>query len=302
MPQATGYPAAQQQQIAEQPPTAPAVEQSTLPDPISVLDGQLKVLQDSFAQRAQRVKDYGFKKAEEHNYHIGKLQSEYDARKLEIMQVRGTLDTIRGAIDSGHIDPEAGAKAMYGLVFPKDVVKAMYPEPAAAPEEPTRRPFAPSTMEDYRELAGNIAKAAEKDRSYIPFYGGPVPQQELVKQYLVFRQATGYDSSQVTPAEQRQLDANWDAVMRSKGSYQWDLTAPEIKALRTYGDPVLKAAANKVSPMARGLAAQQKQQQKPAAGLKPQDAMIGRTVTRGGKEWRVVGVDTDGTPLVEPAN
>jgi hypothetical protein len=298
MPQALGYPAAQQQQAVTQP--AAPVEQSALPDPISVLDGQLNLLRTSFEQRARRIEEFGFKDAKEHNYYVTKLQQESDARKLEIMQVRDTLSMIQSGIASGHIDPDAGAKAMYGLVLPKDVVAAMYPKPQDASQEgPTRRPFTPNTLTDYRELAKEFADAGAKDgrRGF-----DPVTRQNLqIRQYLAFRQNTGYDdSSQITNAERRQLDSEWDAVMRTEG-HQWDPTAPEIKSLRTYGDPVLQAAANKVSPMARSLAAQQKQAQKKERP-KPQESIIGSTLTRGGRRWRVVGVDTDGTPLVEPAN
>lgn len=245
-------------------PVTPATP--SVPEPMDILSGHLDSLQQTFRQKEQQLRSLteGPNRITPAQYasQIQRLQADYDQQKAQITQTQGTFSVLQSAIESGRIDPDTGRKAMYSLVLPKEAVYALYPKAEAASAEPTRRPFSPTALLDYADTAAEFAQAVDRRSFFSPASAEIVPQTDLLKQYTAWRTQSGYDS--LTANEQRQLDAEWDAVMRGDPRRQWDTSDPQIKALRTYGDPVLRAAATRVSPLARELAAEQKRQQPPA--------------------------------------
>ncbi len=223
--------------------------QSTADRPESILEQHLQGLQDSFREREGNLKAFGLKE-NEHNFHVQKLQREYDDRKFEMMQTRGALDVIQRAMAAGQMDETAGNQAMYSLVLPREAVQAMFPKPQQTGV--ARRPFTQRYLKEVQDQFKEAAKEAPTTPSYLPRRFEDVPQEGLIEVYLQQRAFQGYDA--LPPIEQKQYDAAIDSAARDDRNLQWDPSSTDIKSLRTYGNRLLGSLARKISPFARSIA------------------------------------------------
>ena len=212
---------------------------------------QLKLLQNNFSEREATLRSYKLS-PEEHNSYVSKLQMAYDDGKLKIGQMKSIIDGINASMEQGIIAPEAGQQAMMALFYPQDVMAEAFPtvkQPAAI----NREPITPQQLSgQYRPLMKDFAEAAPRPGHFWTSKANePRTQEDLIDQYVAFRENVGYDS--MTPVEQRQIDSEWDGFIKTKKAYKWDPSAPDIKALRTYGNKLSSAIASKVSPFAAAI-------------------------------------------------
>jgi len=298
---------------AGQPPAPatgqPALDQPAPDHPLGILDQQFQDLQDEFRPREQRL--VGDKlPTKEHRRQISLLQREYDGRKSKLTQTRNALGVITRAVQNETIDEDAGKKAMFGLVLPREATDAMFPRPISPGAEPT--PFSPSALKDVTEFAGEFADAAESEGDLIPFNRDPKNKDSLIKQYQEYQTGTGYHSDKTSTARRQQLDQVWDSKMRSgKQFVAWNAT--DVATLRPYKSRLTQQAAKLGSPLARGIARAKKINEgkkfgswTPSIPDKPAapgtSKKIGDILTKNGVKYKITGFDTDGDPLVDRAN
>lgn len=215
-----------------------------MPDtPYSILDNQFNQLRRYYTDKEQKLRIRRLPKAQ-HNAELAGMQSAYDAQKFKISSMRSQLNNIRR---SG-TDPTLIDEAMWKLVAPEQ----------AAIRFPTKRiptervPISPTALGRHEEMMAEFAEAAPSVGEFFTREKfEPRSQVDLVKQYVGWREAIGY--ANYTPGQQRQLDIQWDDVMKGRPKYEWDPASPQIKALRTYGGRITSIAAKKVSPLAASI-------------------------------------------------
>lgn len=166
---------------------------------------------------------------------LEEFQTGYDA---QLNTITANMETVRQTqewIDIGMIDPEAGRKAMWETIVPKEIQEAMYPRQEA---EPMRAPFSPGQMKTHRESIEEFAGAAAGKR-YGRFTGWdwtkkdkPPTAPALYQKYKSWRTNIGYDD--MTAVQQRQLDGEWDTWVTGKG-WDWKPQSGAVRALRAKG-------------------------------------------------------------------
>jgi len=154
-------------------------------------------------------------------------------------QQTGELQTIQRLMDQGVINPEAGQKAMWRLVLPKETHGAMFPSGGA---------FSPGQLKAYKEQMTEFALSGKEEPGIE--WGKPVRTQgTLVQQYLKARSQAGYDDPSWTPTQKRQYDVEWDALMAGESYLRWDPLSPEVRAIRAKGK-LQEAVAKQITPLA----------------------------------------------------
>lgn len=216
-----------------------------MPDtPYSILDSQQHQLRRYYTDREQKLRIRRLPKAQ-HNAELANMQSAYDAQKFRISSMRSQLDDIRR---SG-TDPTLRDEAMWRLVVPPEQAAAMFP----TVKKPTERvPISPPSLKSHLKTMVKFAEAAPSiGEIFTREKFEPRSQTDLIKQYTAWREAMGY--ANYTPGQQRQLDFQWDELMRDRPKYEWNPKSPEILSLRTYGGRITGIAAKKISPLAKSI-------------------------------------------------
>ncbi len=161
------------------------------------------------------------------------FQTDYDE---QLNAITANMETVRQTqqwIDIGMIDANAGRKAMWETIVPKEIQEAMYPRPET---EPMRAPFSPGQLETHQERIEEFAGSATKEKRFR--FGYDFLRKDvrthgtILKQYKAWRTNIGYDD--MTAVQQRQVDNEWDAEIRNKG-WDWRPDLAEVKALRAKG-------------------------------------------------------------------
>lgn len=188
-------------------------------------------------------------------------------------QQMGELETIQRLIDQGVIDQQAGQKAMWRMVLPKETHGAMFPAGGA---------FSPGQLKAYKEQMTEFALSGKEEPGIE--WGKPVRTQgTLVQQYLKARSQAGYDDPSWTPTQKRQYDVEWDALMAGESYLRWDPLSPEVRAIRAKGK-LQEAAAKQITPLAASVAKAKVRGGKPMYGWFEHGMQIrrpeGKTLTR----------------------
>jgi hypothetical protein len=214
-----------------------------MPDtPYSILERRLSDLQDYYDDQVEKLKTQRPPK-EQWNSVIAGFQSDYDRQKFQINSLRGQLDAIRRS----DIDPDLAEEAAWRLVLPQEHAGAMFPTVRPKQEG---APISPPALTAQRTMIEDFAKGAKEEPGWE--WGPPKRKQEsLLEQYVNWRVGAGYDD--FSPGQQKQLDFQWDRVMKTHPEYQWDPTSPDVSALRTGGSRLLGEAAKRVSPLAASI-------------------------------------------------
>lgn len=205
--------------------------------PQGLIGQQLQNLQQAFKPRLAKLEAAGLNR-KEHNFHIDKLQAEYDQEKGRITEHQFTMDVLQRAMDNETLDPEAGIKAQYAEVLPREAVAAMFPRPESQPQG--RVPFSPSALQSYSELAGKFADGADKEMT--PNYrsifkskpDSPRLRGSLISQYRRYQEVIGYFDPRTTVMQQRQMDHSWDDMMKAGGDKYAAWTPMDVTPLRPY--------------------------------------------------------------------
>lgn len=168
---------------------------------------------------------------------VKKYRGVVDQERYKLGQQTQQLEHIQSLVSAGNITQEAGNRAAWNMVMPREVAEAIQPE-----RQTSGTPFAVGSLQSTAML-GSIkshADAAPDIRGLE--WGRPRKKKEdLVIQYQRWRDYVGYES--LNPTKQNQLDIQWDAYMRGNEAYeQWwsdkkDKRTPavEIQALRPGG-------------------------------------------------------------------
>ncbi len=157
------------------------------------------------------------------------FQTDYDA---QLNAITANMETVRQTqewVDMGLIEPDAGRKAMWETIVPKEIQEAMYPRQAA---EPMRAPFSPDQLKTHAERIEEFTKSA---KALSPDTWGrnkpPTPPMIYMK-YKAWRTNIGYDD--MTAAQQRQVDNEWDTDIANRG-WDWKPDSGAVRALRGKG-------------------------------------------------------------------
>lgn len=235
----------------QQPGATPQMD-----SPFGVLDIQLQQLQDSFREREGNLEAYKLKSSE-HNYHVNKLQTEYDDRKFEMTQTRGALDVIQQAMAAGKMDEAAGNQAMYSLVLPREAVQAMFPKAPqmGAPASKTKREY-------FDEITkGAIAGADKTGAGWFDNIPMAIEQNSLAQEYVRLQGDAGYWG--MGTVEQSQFDRRFDVNAKNTVGARWDPDDPIVKGLRSTGsNKLLERFASMISSFGKSLIEEKRRQQK----------------------------------------
>lgn len=254
--------------------------------PYSVVDQQLKTLQQRFGEQFKRLQNQNLPPAQQNKILAG-MQADYDTEKYKLSDIRTQLDGIQSAIDSGAVDPALGQQTQWGVAAPY-MVKAFNSGEA-------RGRFGPESVESFGKAFENAQENARLPKEQ----GGGFDPAALKVEYIKARKLYSYDT-QMNRDQQQAFDMTWDDKLAEdpNGGKLWQdmlKSDPQLFSSRTYGSQLLGAASQKVtgkriSPFAQGV-------NTPAT--ETVDRRIGTIVTKGGKQWKIVSIASDGEPLVE---
>ncbi len=160
---------------------------------------------------------------------LEEFQTGYDA---QLNAITANMETVRQTqewVNMGLIDPEAGRKAMWETIVPKEIQEAMYPRQAA---EPVRAPFSPGAMDTHQD---RIKEFTESAKALSPDTWGrnkPPTSPMIYQRYKAWRANIGYDD--MTTSQQRQVDNEWDNDIANRG-WDWKPQSGAVRALRAKG-------------------------------------------------------------------
>lgn len=244
--------------------------------PYTVLDENLTQMQEYFKNQENQLKRTMLTDRE-YSSQIDRLQKEYDLNKSNIVSHRQRLDMIKKFTNEGLVSPDQAEKAMWSTVLPNEAMRAMYPP---VKEEKFETLFSPSQLQSHLGPMVDFAVSAEqRPGKYKTILGipqllggkkeGPRTQGSLLQQYITWRQQIAYDSMSST--KQRQLDQQWDALMRNgitdregetilPPNNEWNPQSTEVQAWRQKG-PLIKAARKFITPFGTSILAGKKEKE-----------------------------------------
>ncbi len=215
-------------------------------DPDSIMRRRLEALKAHYKNKQSVLKGYKLS-PKQHNSIVKNMQNEYDEQKFGMIAARLQVEDIKRGVAAGDIEQGAGEEAMLRLILPKEHVNALFPK-----EGKERTPLSPPALKGHLEKQEEFAEAAPSTGQFFTGQANePRTQEDLVRQYIHWREQFGYDN--FTPGQQRQLDIQWDNLMFDRPKYEWKPDSPEIKSLRTYGNRLSRAIGPKISPFAKSV-------------------------------------------------
>jgi hypothetical protein len=204
------------------------------------------LLQDNLNQLREQVKAKAARIPKTdpatYNKQIGQLQSEFDKQHKKILELGTQFDQIDKLAQSGLIPRENADEAMWRMLVPTEVAKAMFPKTS---ETGSQAPLSPGTLEGkaLNEGIGSFTNAAPIQGNWNPFVVNYRKQEDLIGKYKEWQDYIGYHSR--PDVQQRQLDIQWDSAMKGDSTNKWNPKDPEIAALRSKG-PIGQAVRDKV--------------------------------------------------------
>jgi hypothetical protein len=217
-------------------PTPGAREDVT---PQGIIDQHLFSLQNQFGEQVQQLRRKGLQPAQ-FNQALAGMQAEYDDAKTKVSVVKLDLDTLQANIKEGLINPAAGQEAAWRMVLPPEHAAAMFPRQSAVPAE--RAPISPTALVAQEKEMLRFANNAPEQSGWE--WGKPHRTfEDVLAQYDEWRNTFGYEN--YTPGQQRQLDKQWDNVMKANPYIDWRPTNSKVLARRTYGQQLPGVAAER---------------------------------------------------------
>ncbi|MBE3139519.1 MAG: hypothetical protein IMZ53_02945 [Thermoplasmata archaeon] len=230
-------------------------------------------LQKNYIDEA-RTLEKAYLSNEEFSAQATALQSRYKQEvakaTMKLEQKKQAIAQVQSLVGQNLINEQAGQEAMWKLVLPETTSKAMF-------ESPGKEKTFPMGTLSSANVGGRAAAYADtsEDTPGLEF-GAPKKQlNSLGTNYLMWRddiaKLSGVESyEQLSPAQQIQLDQQWDLTMASDGRFDtWftdkNLTKvnPEVTKLRPHSGKLQAAAAAKVSPFGKGVAAEKPKERAP---------------------------------------
>lgn len=203
--------------------------------PQLLLQSQLKQLQEQ-----TKAKEQLLPKGDPVTYakQIQQLQVDFDKKKKAIVDLGQQFDQISTIAQAGLIPQENADEAMWRMLVPTEVAKAMFPKQTSegAPLSPSALTGKPMT-----DMMTGFMNATPMQGNWSPT-PNHFKQEDLTKQYVAWRDLIGYD--QRPSVQQNQLDTHWDRTMQVDPRYKWNPANPEVAALRSKGQ-IAQTIANK---------------------------------------------------------
>ena len=142
------------------------------------------------------------------------------------------LAKIGQMVEDNNIEPEEG-NAMAQRVAPHIAGQVKFTKKQA--KKPATTPFSPTTA---NTLKARLAEGMETLPQRGPgtkgfwkgFKGKDYAQQDLLAVYRTKAEMMGYQA--MNPVQQKQFDAEWDAIMAANKEYEWDPKSADVVAER----------------------------------------------------------------------
>lgn len=196
------------------------------PDPFDMIRQQKNELWETYSRLEGNLRDTSMTD-EAFSQQINKLQGSYATEFEKIKQLENQMTMVQQMVDQGQLTPEDGTRAVTNLAVPFNIRQAI-----SGAEKPDT-PFSAASLvsDSFTGTIGEFAKEARVDSRWWP--GKKYGKDELMKQYLGWREFIGYDN--LAPVRKRQVDLAWDDEMKTIGIDEWNSDDPNIKRLRSYG-------------------------------------------------------------------
>lgn len=162
---------------------------------------------------------------------VNTLQQSYAAEFEQLRKTEAQMQMVQEMMDRGQLSPQAGMEAMTRMALPPEISRAIPRGQTGKPDTPMS--VASLTAPRFTETIGEFAEEARVKSFWKPKRFERFDKDKLIKQYLAWREFTGYDN--LAPVRQRQMDIAWDDEMYVIGAEEWDPKSPNIKQLRAYG-------------------------------------------------------------------
>lgn len=214
---------------AQQPMPA---RMSALPDttPELIIENDLRSRAAYLDELANDIEKRGLP-PEEKQKQLQKLFDVYREMDFEGREKARKIRETRHLVDIGLLDPMEGELSVWRMALPKEVADSL---PQLRAEAKPGAPLLPKTLESVRPSMSEFAEAApSKGQFFTRSKNEPRTQADLLTQYEAWRQFIGYDGRNLT--QQKQLDMEWDAVMKARPKWQWDPASEEVSSRRATG-------------------------------------------------------------------
>jgi len=188
-------------------------------------ENPVDILQNNYAQTQQYLKSQydnelnaiqnQFLTDEQFNDQVNRLNAKYQGiinrENFKVQQQVQEIQRIQALVDAGQITPDAGNEAMWRMVLPPEIEKALF---QAEKKPPTILSAAQITSPAMMKFISQLVEPAPTVHQFwTRRENEPKTRQGLIDQYLKYREAVGYGLKNIWV--QRQLDMMWDSAMRA---------------------------------------------------------------------------------------
>ena len=158
----------------------------------------------------------------EHDAEVLKLKSAVDESVYEFAAKQRKLRETQQLIDLGVLDSQKGEQALWNMVLPQEAAAAQ-PSLKVADDG---APFSPNQVVGMGEKILEFAGAAPRTpQLWTKAVNEPRTQEDLITQYNAWKTFIGYAGLNVT--RQKQVDNEWDSVMKAHPKWNWNPQAVE---------------------------------------------------------------------------